>query len=482
MKNNISYEMLATARHCGSIWALARKTAATTFASMILFFSMPSLAEDQKQAQQNLEQQTFSLTPKNALKPIFVQNSKPTPPSLGALPNTTISKNRPKGGYEFGPGDKLKIVFYSRKELSGEHTVDGQGHINLPIIGLIDVQHKTSYDVQDELSKKYLALSGSETYLTVEILERRPFFILGEVKSPGAYPFTPGLSVLQALAISGGILRETSNNNQAFKYNKEKRALRQAVNELQRALARRTRLQAELNPKISKARAPARLKRIAGLNNATTLMNSENEIMKLNKQVFRQERKTIQKTIQLSIKEQKILGQQLSKLEKLYALQKKRMRHIRKLAAKRVINASMRIDAIRSTEATGTAIRRTISDIYKLRKDIEGNRSKFNLMAVKRNLNKKKAIILEIEKIRESENIIAEIRTLVGQISDTDLMNLDKPNTPTPTYELVRGDHSFEVQHNGKLRPGDVLRVILGPTNANPQPLIQKSPNNSLSN
>ncbi len=40
--------------------------------------------------------------------------------------------------------------------------------------------------------------------VTVEVLNYRPFFILGEVSNAGEYPFRDGLTVLQAVAQAGG--------------------------------------------------------------------------------------------------------------------------------------------------------------------------------------------------------------------------------------------------------------------------------------
>ncbi len=78
------------------------------------------------------------------------------------------------------------------------------GDLAFPLLGDIPVANQTVGDLQqllrDRLSEGYL----NDPRVTVEVLNYRPFYILGEVNNAGEYPFKNGLTVVQAVAQAGG--------------------------------------------------------------------------------------------------------------------------------------------------------------------------------------------------------------------------------------------------------------------------------------
>lgn len=106
--------------------------------------------------------------------------------------------------YKLGSGDRLKVIVFGEESLSGEFEIDGQGMVALPLIGNmnaggIDVR-KFETDITEKLKDGYLI----NPRVSIEVLNFRPFFILGEVKNPGSYPYVNGLTVLNAVALAGG--------------------------------------------------------------------------------------------------------------------------------------------------------------------------------------------------------------------------------------------------------------------------------------
>jgi protein involved in polysaccharide export with SLBB domain len=97
--------------------------------------------------------------------------------------------------------------------LGGTFQVSAEGTIGLPVIGSLQVGDKTSAEaasqISAELRKKVGLLTAPE--VTVEIAEYPPIYVVGAVTTPGAYPFRPGLTVLQALAIAGGRFRPAAS-------------------------------------------------------------------------------------------------------------------------------------------------------------------------------------------------------------------------------------------------------------------------------
>ncbi len=112
--------------------------------------------------------------------------------------------------YRLGPGDRLSVVVFGQDDLSGELAVDGQGRISMPLIGQVQAQYKTVNELQqivtDLLSEEYLI----DPRISVEVTNYRPFYIYGQVNKPGSYPYVSGMTVRQAIALSGGYTRRAS--------------------------------------------------------------------------------------------------------------------------------------------------------------------------------------------------------------------------------------------------------------------------------
>jgi polysaccharide export outer membrane protein len=111
----------------------------------------------------------------------------------------------PVAAYKLGPGDKIRVTTFGEQSLTGEFSVDGSGKISLPLAGEIQAAGFTAPEI--ERSVATLLKEGGyvrDPKITVGILTYRPFFILGEVQSPGDYPYTHALTVENAVATAKG--------------------------------------------------------------------------------------------------------------------------------------------------------------------------------------------------------------------------------------------------------------------------------------
>jgi exopolysaccharide production protein ExoF len=111
--------------------------------------------------------------------------------------------------YKLGIGDRLKVKVQEWPDLNGEYTVTPDGVVSLPLIGNIDVIGLRLNDLTQEMSNRLARRSeGAERPLAAaEIVQYRPFSIVGDVQRPGEYPYRPGLTVLQAISLAGGYYR-----------------------------------------------------------------------------------------------------------------------------------------------------------------------------------------------------------------------------------------------------------------------------------
>jgi protein involved in polysaccharide export with SLBB domain len=101
-------------------------------------------------------------------------------------------------------GEKIHIIVYGETSLSGDYEIDPGGFISLPLAGTLKAADLTPQQLEQELTKKFSSQYLKDPKITVGIAEFRPFYIVGEVSKPGAYPYTGGLTVLSAIAIAGG--------------------------------------------------------------------------------------------------------------------------------------------------------------------------------------------------------------------------------------------------------------------------------------
>lgn len=120
--------------------------------------------------------------------------------TINALPDLPVQQSE----YQLGQGDRVLVTVFGQEELTGERIVDGAGNISMPLIGEVRAGGSTadqlSSTIASRLSPKYL----NDPKVNVQVLDYRPFYIVGEVQKPGSYAYVDGMSVMNAVALAGG--------------------------------------------------------------------------------------------------------------------------------------------------------------------------------------------------------------------------------------------------------------------------------------
>jgi polysaccharide export outer membrane protein len=106
--------------------------------------------------------------------------------------------------YELGPGDKIHITVYGEEGLTGDYLVSSRGMVSVPLIGDFPAAGQTISDFRIALQNRLAKGILNDPRVAAEIVEYRPFFILGEVNKPGQYPYSIGLTVYSAVATAQG--------------------------------------------------------------------------------------------------------------------------------------------------------------------------------------------------------------------------------------------------------------------------------------
>jgi len=160
---------------------MSYRTLLTLFASFFLLAAAPIAAAQQSQPPSAVPQATNP---------------------AGTVPQTAA--HGADDSYHLGSGDRIHIGVFGQSDLNGDYVVDGGGSVQLPLIGSVRAAGLTVAEFQKQLISKY-----SDGYLVnpnveVDVVNYRPFYIIGEIKAPGQYPYVNGMSILNAVALAGG--------------------------------------------------------------------------------------------------------------------------------------------------------------------------------------------------------------------------------------------------------------------------------------
>ena len=126
---------------------------------------------------------------------------------LPALPVDTSA------AYRLGAGDSLKITVFGEEDLSGIYNVADNGGVVMPLVGNVPAMGLTLPELQHKLIEQLNTNVIKSPDVTIQIAAYRPFFILGEVKNPGSYPYVNGMTVLNAVALAGGFTYRAKQNS-----------------------------------------------------------------------------------------------------------------------------------------------------------------------------------------------------------------------------------------------------------------------------
>ncbi|NML96224.1 polysaccharide export protein [Novosphingobium sp. TW-4] len=108
------------------------------------------------------------------------------------------------GSYKLGPADKVRIIVFNEETLSGEFSVNDSGSLSLPLIGEVPAVGRVASEVVKDIEARLADGYLREPHVSLDVLTYRPFYILGEVTKPGTYPYSNGLTAMNAVATAEG--------------------------------------------------------------------------------------------------------------------------------------------------------------------------------------------------------------------------------------------------------------------------------------
>ncbi len=118
--------------------------------------------------------------------------------------NPALFATNPNAAYRLGSGDRLRVIVFGQDSLSNSYAVDGSGNIFMPLIGIVPARGQTTASLARAIEVKLRRGYLRDPRVSVEVDAYRPFFVLGEVTTPGQYPYIHGMTAETAVAVAGG--------------------------------------------------------------------------------------------------------------------------------------------------------------------------------------------------------------------------------------------------------------------------------------
>jgi polysaccharide export outer membrane protein len=136
----------------------------------------------------------------------------------------TPSSVQNQASYVVGPQDVLVITSYDQPELTGKFTIEIDGTFSYPLVGRVRVAGMTLRDVE-ELLKKTLVDRGffidPQVTVAIETYRSQRIYVVGEVRTPGAYPLSGDMRLVEALALAGSTTPTASGEAVIVRANNE---------------------------------------------------------------------------------------------------------------------------------------------------------------------------------------------------------------------------------------------------------------------
>ena len=135
--------------------------------------------------------------------------------TCGAADASTLPPPEPVRAEMLGPGDVVEVRVYNEPELSGTHQISDTGTIRLPLVGAVEAAGVTPDQLTVRITQAYNEryLKDADVSLFVKSHTSRKVYVLGQVKSPGQYPFDGRMTIIDAVALAGGTTKLADANS-----------------------------------------------------------------------------------------------------------------------------------------------------------------------------------------------------------------------------------------------------------------------------
>ena len=358
-----------------------------------------------------------------------------------------------------------KGTFEQWPALSGEYAVSQAGTISLPVIGTLPVGSLDNAGLAAEVAKLLQVKIGlvNKPDVTVEVVEYPPIYVVGDVTKPGEYPFRSQMTVLQALALSGGEKKPDSLESE--KQTLLAGDLQIMDRSLLSAAAKIARLQAEASGAKDAKDIVFPSQMMAGFDSELVeeVTKQEETIFAARVSELDRQAKSLDELRGLLKSEIDVLEEKIKSADSLIATAERELAAVSTLVDKGIAVASRKSDLERTLAGYRTdrldqvtAIMRARQAITEATRNLDGLHDK-KQTEVASELQQERSNFDQL-KMKQSASQKVLLQMLASQSATTG----DKPSV---TFSITRLDNGEAIQlpatETSQLRPGDVVHVIL---------------------
>jgi polysaccharide biosynthesis/export protein ExoF len=373
--------------------------------------------------------------------------------------------------YVLGPQDVVMIrvghwdvvlgSYVAWTDMNGEYTVAPDGTLALPLAGQIMAAGQSPGRIAADIATALRdgLVSRDEVQVTVDMVRFRPIYVLGAVRTPGAYPYSPGLTVLQAIGLAGGLAQSR------VEYQRNTRTALASLGNyevLSLALLRRLATEARL---VAESEGRDRVETPAGLSEAvlgTDLMAREREIFAARTAALESALSQLDGLEQLLERQIEQLTEQLALRERQSQLAAEELASITDLVARGLSVAGRRIELeMRVADQEVRLLELATARLNAEQRLNEAGRERLDLVNTRAREVAEQLLIVrsEIEEYRIRMRTEAALYAEATQYEDG---YMQMEGLGAPDMMLTRGnDPAVAVDRADLIQPGDVLELVL---------------------
>ncbi|AGK57597.1 polysaccharide export protein [Hyphomicrobium denitrificans 1NES1] len=370
--------------------------------------------------------------------------------------------------YDLDIGDRVKVSIYGREDLSAIYSVNEMGQVRIPTLGGFEAAGHSPLSLEEQIGTAVEKVMQRKTDVTVEVSDRRPIFVSGLVAKPGSYPFMRDMTVIQALALAGGVINSASAQlpTEALR---ETAKLRMSDVEYKRLVARQARLLADLENK-SEIDVPKVLIDLAGPVEATRLIADEQRYYNSQRDSLQTQMSSLQDSIQQAkletesyINEQSALHDQLTARQNMLA-------SIKNLATKGLTTQQRLTDSEILVALVQRDQRQTSANIARSRQNLGRLERELAVLTLERRQTIEKDLQGIDDQLANLETNINQSVKIIHQVGGLPKDLVSKDGTLQYNYKILRkndvgGLTPLTATDSSTLLPGDVVQVTIEKTN-----------------
>lgn len=115
--------------------------------------------------------------------------------------------------YRLQSGDRISVTVYGHPNLSADADIANDGNVELPLIGKVEARGKTTLELHTDITQRIDRDYVINPKVAIVVARYQPFYVLGEINSPGSFEFVSGLTMRKAVAQAGGFTRRAAQGS-----------------------------------------------------------------------------------------------------------------------------------------------------------------------------------------------------------------------------------------------------------------------------